>query len=97
MKYTHTAAPAATCSRHPTAECLSAYIDVELGPAPRAALERHLRTCGRCAGMVLGYRAVGGVLRRVPPRPLPPAREGALPWERLVPAGARRPAAAQPA
>ena len=78
-------------SPHPTGEWLSAYTDAELGTGPRALIERHLRACGRCAREVLGYREVGRVLRRVPPRPLPrplpPTRGHALPWERSMSSG----------
>src|SRR5688500_14178630 len=86
---------------HPSGERLSAYTDAELGRAPRAAVERHLRACGRCAATVRGYREVGRALRRVPPRPFPPTptreRAHALPWERPGPAaGAAGPAVGIP-
>ena len=84
-------------SPHPTGEWLSAYTDAELGPGPRASIERHLRACGRCTREVLGYREVGRVLRRVPPQPLPrpllPVRGRALPWERTAATGTWAPTA----
>jgi anti-sigma factor RsiW len=74
--------------RHPAdwelqREQLSAYLDDELEPAERAALERHLPGCLRCQSELRELRAVRGLLRALPAPALP--RSFALPADGPVP------------
>ena len=48
---------------------LSEYIDDELTPAERAALETHLTACRDCTGTIAELRAVAERARRLPGRP----------------------------
>jgi anti-sigma factor RsiW len=48
---------------------LSDYIDGELTPADRAALETHLAGCGDCANALAELRAVTARAAALPPRP----------------------------
>ena len=75
---------AALASRpHPRGVDLSAHADQALGSAAGASIERHLRTCARCAATVLAYRGIGGRLRRLPEVPAPPGLGDALGPTRL--------------
>ena len=67
-------------------ERLSAYLDDQLAPSERAALERHLPTCARCADELAELRRTVALLRAMPTPALP--RSFALP----VPAAAPAPA-----
>src|SRR5258708_15392432 len=74
--------------RHPAdwelqREQLSAYLDDELEPAARAALEHHLPGCTRCQSELRELRAVRGLLRALPVPALP--RSFALPTDSPVP------------
>src|SRR5260370_26817699 len=74
--------------RHPAdwerqREQLSAYLDDELEPAERAALERHLPDCPRCQSELRELRAVRGLLRALPVPALP--RSFVLPKDGPVP------------
>src|SRR5690348_12265022 len=42
---------------------LSAYLDGEVLPEERVAIETHLRGCTDCAGVLEGLRAVGGYMK----------------------------------
>lgn len=53
---------------HPT-EQLSEYIDDELTPAARAAVDAHLSTCAECAALVADLRAVVSAARNVGEEP----------------------------
>jgi anti-sigma factor RsiW len=57
-------------ARHPAGEALSAYADGELATGA-AAVEGHLRACGRCRATIAEYRAAGELVRQLPPRPAP--------------------------
>ena len=50
-------------------ETLSAYIDGELDPAARAAVERHLITCADCAAVLADLEHVVGAARALEDRP----------------------------
>jgi anti-sigma factor RsiW len=62
-------------ARHPAGAALSAYADGELA-ASAAAVEEHVRACGRCRVTIAEYRSAGELVRQLPPR--------------LAPAGLRR-------
>lgn len=67
---------------HPLEE-LSQYVDSDLAPARRAAVESHLAACSECAAVVEDLRAVAAFARTLPARPperdLWPAIEARLP------------------
>lgn len=46
---------------------LSEYLDGELTPAERAAADRHLSECGRCAALLEELRAIKGAAAELPP------------------------------
>jgi hypothetical protein len=74
--------------RHPAdwelqREQLSAYLDDELEPAERAALERHLPDCPRCQSELRELRELRGLLRALPVPALP--RSFVLPADGPVP------------
>jgi hypothetical protein len=48
---------------------LSEYIDDELTPAERTALEAHLTACGECTAAIADLRAVAARARQLPARP----------------------------
>ncbi len=78
-------------TRHPTdwerqREQLSAYLDGELSPAERAALERHLPTCAQCQTELAALRRVRATLAALPSPALP--RSFALPRSVALPTGA---------
>ncbi|CAA9287510.1 MAG: hypothetical protein AVDCRST_MAG77-4412 [uncultured Chloroflexi bacterium] len=56
---------------HPRGEDLSAYTDHALGASTRAAVERHLDTCARCAATALAYGRISRSLRELPEVPAP--------------------------
>lgn len=58
--------------------CLSAYLDGELAPGERLAVERHLGRCPRCAARLEDLGRLRGTLRSLP-RSAPP-EDG---WSRL--------------
>lgn len=58
-------------------ERLSAYLDDQLAPAERAALERHLPACARCAAELAELRRIVALLHAMPAPALP--RSFALP------------------
>jgi anti-sigma factor RsiW len=68
--------------QHPHAE-LSAYIDGELNPAARAAVEGHLAACGACRAHVAQLRATAAFVHALP---------DPVPSRRLVPRLATIPA-----
>ena len=58
---------------------LSDYIDYELSPRERRAIDVHCRDCARCKRMIAGLRRTVSLYRRAPSRRLPPsARARAL-------------------
>lgn len=90
-------------SRHPNdweqqRERLSAYLDGELPPEERAALERHLPGCPECRRELEDYRTLRAMLRAVPmpalPRSFTLPATGAVPEP--LPAQRNRPASARP-
>jgi len=71
-------------SQDVSAECtamlteISAYLDGDLGAAQCQAIERHCRTCARCATLVDGLRETIGLCREAGSTPLPePVRQRA--------------------
>jgi len=48
-----------------TPEALMRYLDDELPPDERAAVERHIAGCSECAREVALYRTMGSELRRI--------------------------------
>ena len=68
---------------HPRGVDLSAHTDHALGSPSSESIERHLRTCGRCAATVLAYRGISSRLRRLPEVPVPASLGGALQLTRL--------------
>jgi anti-sigma factor RsiW len=69
----------------PPAKCLallgqlSDYIDCELSPRKRRAIDDHCRDCARCKRMIAGLRRTVSLYRRAGSRSLPPrARARAL-------------------
>jgi len=76
-------------------ERLSAYLDGELDPADRAAIEAHLTGCAECRGVLAELAAVD-VAARALPAEAPPGYFESLPARvrgRIEAAGARWPAA----
>jgi len=53
-----------TCDR--IEELLTAYADGELRPEEREAVERHIRACPACAGLLASLRAADSALARFP-------------------------------
>lgn len=53
-------------SPHPELEQLSAYVDAELEPSERAALEAHLPSCAECRSTLDALRATIADLRELP-------------------------------
>jgi len=73
-------------------EQLSAFIDADLSPAECRRIERHSRTCGRCAAMIEDLRAAMGVCRQAADEPLPaPVRRRAEARVRELMGRRRRP------
>lgn len=68
-------------------ESLSAYIDGQLAPGERAALEEHIATCARCAAEIGDLRRTVRLLRALPAPALP--RSFALPESATQPVPAR--------
>jgi anti-sigma factor RsiW len=64
-------------ARTPTSSCgylleqLSAFIDADLSAAECRKIQRHSRTCARCASMIDELRAAMGVCRNAAAEPLP--------------------------
>jgi len=62
----------------PPAECLallgrlSDYIDYELSPRERRAIDVHCRDCARCTRMIAGLRRTVSLYRHAASRSLPP-------------------------
>jgi anti-sigma factor RsiW len=54
-------------------ERLSAYLDGDLSARACAAVERHSRTCPRCAAAIADLRETTGLCRRAGTMPLPDA------------------------
>ena len=54
-------------------EQLSAYLDGDLAAGECRAIERHCRTCARCAAVTDDLRRTTGLCRRAGTRPLPAA------------------------
>ena len=54
-------------------ERLSAYLDGDLSSASCAAIERHARSCRRCATVIADFRKATGLCRRIAATPLPAA------------------------
>ncbi|MFQ6059548.1 MAG: zf-HC2 domain-containing protein [Anaerolineae bacterium] len=52
-------------------EMLSAYLDGELTPRDRARVERHLGECAACAEDLRTLRWTVGLMKEVPPLPIP--------------------------
>jgi hypothetical protein len=75
-------------------EQLSAYLDGELSPAERDALEQHLPACAQCQAALVELRQVRGLLRALPAPALP--RAFLLPEEGAVPEPMHRPQPAAP-
>jgi anti-sigma factor RsiW len=46
---------------------MSAYLDGELAPSPRARIERHTADCPECRALLDGLRRMLGALHRLPP------------------------------
>ncbi len=46
---------------------MSAYLDAELPPQRRTRLERHLRDCPECRGVLQALRRMLGLLKRTAP------------------------------
>ncbi len=59
--------------QHLTEELLSAYLDGQVTTGERARAEAHLVSCPACAGELRALRATVGLLRELPPAPLPRA------------------------
>lgn len=64
-------------TQRPPARCLallerlSRYIDDELTPQQRRAIDVHCRDCTRCQRMIAGLRRTIALYRRAGPSPLP--------------------------
>ena len=54
-------------------ERLSAFLDGDLPPGECQRIERHSRTCGRCAAVTDDLRRTAGLCRQAGTRPLPAA------------------------
>ena len=54
-------------------ERLSAYLDGDLSARACATIERHCRTCRRCAAAIADLRQTTGLCRRAARTPLPDA------------------------
>lgn len=75
-------------------ERLSAYLDGELSPAERAALDPHLRDCEQCQRELAALRQTRALLRALPTPALPrdfslPAQPVVVERKRAAPAWAR--------
>jgi anti-sigma factor RsiW len=67
-----------TSSPDCNADALSAYLDRELDPAARAALEHHLDACASCRGDLDGLREVSQAFAAYPYADLTPAERSAV-------------------
>lgn len=52
-------------------EMVTDYLEGDLDPAARAALERHLAACGHCSGYVEQVRRMLALTSAMPPEPVP--------------------------
>jgi hypothetical protein len=58
---------------HPEGETLSAYVDNELDAPTLQDVERHLRTCRKCAAVVADYRRSSRLIKSLPRPAVPPS------------------------
>ena len=66
-----TRGPARACRM--LVERLSAYLDGDLNPAACTRIQRHGRTCPRCASLILDLQETTGLCRDAGRQPLPAA------------------------
>lgn len=63
--------PAWSGRSHPDGATLSAYVDGELAGASRLSIDRHLRECAACRGIVAAYKNQSDLFQRVPTQRVP--------------------------